>query len=264
MAHKSLGQHFLVDESIIELIIATIAPQSHDTIVEIGPGRGALTWPLLQQVNSMHAIEVDHQLGQQLQRQSDKSHGGLRVHCADALLFDYARLCQRNKLRLVGNLPYNIASPLLFRLFATMDCIADMHFMLQAEVAQNLVAQPRQPAYSRMSIMAACYVQVQCLFDVEAQAFSPPPKVRSTFVKMVPQAKPWPADQCRRLHSVVKKMFAARRKTLGKIFSRQLSAQSLAEAGIPPTARPSDLHRDQLLVLLQLLQPHDEHDERTR
>lgn len=264
MARKSLGQHFLVDEGVIELIVATIAARRDDAMVEIGPGRGALTWPLLQQLDRLHAIEIDRQLGRQLQQQSDQHHRGLHVHHADALSFDYVRLGAHKPLRLVGNLPYNMASPLLFHLFATMECIKDMHFMLQTEVAQRLVARPGQPAYSRMSIMAACCARAECLFGVEADAFSPAPKVKSTFVKIVPHARLWPAHQYQRLERLVKKMFATRRKTVRQIFAGQCSEPSLLKAGIPPLARPGDLHLDQLLALVQLLKLRHENDEHQR
>ena len=205
MARKRLGQHFLVDENIVETIIGAIAPQSDDIIVEIGPGRGALTWPLLKRADVVHAIELDKALCERLERR--KKNSGLKVYCANALSFDYSELAGDNKLRLVGNLPYNIASPLLFRLFDAMDRIADMHFMLQAEVARNLSAKAGETAYSRMSIMAACCAHARRLFDVEAHAFLPPPKVKSSFVKITPRKRPCSVSQRQKLDRVVKEMF---------------------------------------------------------
>ena len=251
MARKRLGQHFLIDENIVEMIVSAVAPQGDDIIVEIGPGHGALTWPLLKQAHVVHAIELDKTLCERLDRQKNS---GLKVYCADALSFDYSELADRGKLRLVGNLPYNIASPLLFRLFDATDRIVDMHFMLQAEVAQNLSAKAGEAAYSRMSIMAACCARVHHLFDVEAHAFMPPPKVQSSFVKITPRKKPCSVSQRQKLDLMVKKMFAARRKTLRKIFARQLSERDLEAAGIPPTARPGELDYQRLMVLLDLLQ----------
>ena len=221
-----------------------------------------MTWPLLEQVKNLHAIEVDKFLCAKLERQNEKKNGSLTVHCADARSFDYARLGKGRKLRLVGNLPYNLASPLLFYLLDRIDCVADMHFMLQAEVARNLAAPAGQPGCSRMGIMAACRVQVQRLFDVEAEAFSPPPKVRSTFVKMTPRETPWPAEQYQSLHRVVKKLFSARRKTLRRIFVRQLSDEALVAIGIPPTARPDNLDSRRLMALVNLLQQRQRENER--
>ena len=136
---KSLGQHFLIDEGVVDRIVASIAPQKHDNLLEIGPGHGALTWPLLEKLAGLHVVEVDRRLSDRLKQQSRNRGANLTVHCADALSFDYRQLCDRTALRVVGNLPYNIASPLLFCLFDKIDCVADMHVMRRPSPCKRVI-----------------------------------------------------------------------------------------------------------------------------
>ncbi|HXG28593.1 MAG TPA: 16S rRNA (adenine(1518)-N(6)/adenine(1519)-N(6))-dimethyltransferase RsmA, partial [Nevskiales bacterium] len=184
---KRFGQHFLHDPGVIHRILAALAPQPGQTLVEIGPGLGALTVPLLQQAGELHVVELDRDVIPRLEA-ACAGHGRLIVHAADALRFDFRALAPPGgRLRLVGNLPYNISTPLLFHLLAQADAIADMLFMLQKEVVERMVAQPGEPAYGRLSVSLAAQAAVEALFTVGRGAFRPPPKIESAVVRVVPR-----------------------------------------------------------------------------
>lgn len=177
-ARKRFGQHFLVDRNVISQLVAVIAPQSDDNMVEIGPGQGALTLPILEKIAHLNVVELDRDLIPFL-RQHGESTGKLTVFEADALKFDFATLIKKMPLRVIGNLPYNISTPLIFHLLTYAAGINDMHFMLQKEVVNRLGAKVGTHDYGRLSIMVQYHCDVHMLFDVPPNAFSPPPKVDS-------------------------------------------------------------------------------------
>ena len=181
---KRFGQHFLTDPTIIEQIIAAIQPQSSDTLVEIGPGHGAISDPLAKSAGAFHAIELDRDLAADFRKQY-AAQSNVTIHEGDALSFDFAAL--GNELRIVGNLPYNISTPLLFHLLAYRERILDMHFMLQKEVVDRMAATPGSRAYGRLTIMLGCHFEMEALFDVEPSAFDPPPSVTSAIVRLIPR-----------------------------------------------------------------------------
>ena len=206
-------------------IVDAVVPSPDDFIVEIGPGEGALSRRLLERVKSMHAIEIDRDLAAQLQDVP-----GLTVHEGDALEFDYAAFPRG--MRLVGNLPYNISTPLLFHLSRYADRLRDMHFMLQKEVVERMVAAPSTAAYGRLSVALQARFRMQKLFNVAPGAFRPPPKVDSAVVRMLPLAKMLDIDE-----DLLRRAFSARRKQL----RNALPGVDFARAGIDPALRPENL-----------------------
>jgi 16S rRNA (adenine1518-N6/adenine1519-N6)-dimethyltransferase len=238
-SRKRFGQHFLTSSDTIERIVAAIMPQEGDTIVEIGPGRGAITIPLAQFATTLHAIEFDRDLIAKLIRQF-QNHENVTIHEADALQFDFSTLGDR--LRIVGNLPYNISTPLLFHLLAFKDIVTDMHFMLQKEVVDRMSATPGSKDYGRLTIMLGCHLQVVPLFDVPPDAFTPPPKVMSSVVRM----RPLPHDQFelvdpRMLEQIVRQAFSRRRKTLRNALKGLADDTEITAAGLEPGRRPEQI-----------------------
>lgn len=238
---KRFGQHFLHDSAIVERILDTFDPRSGQTIIEIGPGRGALTIPLLERVGAVSAIELDRDLAAGLPARA-AGHGELTLYQADALAFDFTALARGNRVRLIGNLPYNISTPLLFHLIAQADVIDDMLFMLQKEVAERLAAEPGTKAYGRLSVMVQWRCETECLFDVTPDAFTPPPKVNSSVVRLRPRrgAAIAAADPQRFAH-VVQAAFSQRRKTLRNSLRPLLDAAAITAAGIDPGRRAEEL-----------------------
>ena len=238
---KRFGQHFLHDRNIIGRIVAALAPQPNDRIVEIGPGKAALTRELLTRVTHLNAVELDRDLIAHLHSElpTDK----LTLHNADALQFDFCRLIRDGvKLRLIGNLPYNISTPLLFHLLDQAGCIADMVFMLQKEVVERLRAAPGGKDYGRLSVMVQYRCAVEKLFDVAAGAFTPPPKVDSSVVRLIPHATPPVAvDDFEQFSRTVRAASASRRKTLRNNMKGLLSAEQMLALGIDPTRRAETL-----------------------
>ena len=236
---KRFGQHFLTDPGVIHAIVDAIAPQSDDVIVEIGPGRGAITEPLAARAGHLHCIELDRDLAAALRRRwSDEP--GVTIHEADALEFDFETL--GDELRIVGNLPYNISTPLLFHLLASRDSIRDMHFMLQKEVVDRIAAAPGSKAYGRLGIMLGCYLDAAPMFDVEPGSFDPPPAVMSAIVNLRP--KPDAAvriDDEALLGEVVATAFSQRRKTLRNALKTLIDETGLEELGIDAGLRPEML-----------------------
>jgi 16S rRNA (adenine1518-N6/adenine1519-N6)-dimethyltransferase len=225
---KRFGQHFLHERGVLEKIIAAVAPARDDLFVEIGPGEGALTAPLLEKVAKLEAIELDRDLASSLAATFPP--WKLTVHCADALEFDFARFPAG--MRIVGNLPYNVSTPLLFHLARYAQQVRDLHFMLQREVVERMVAAPSTRAYGRLSVSLQARFQMKKLFNVARGAFRPAPKVESAFVRMEPLAWQLPLDE-----DLVRRAFSARRKTL----RNALPEVDFAAAGIDPRLRPENL-----------------------
>ena len=225
VARRRFGQHFLHDPRVLARIVDAIAPRPGEVLVEIGPGEGALTRPLLERAHALQAIEVDRDLAARLRELP-----GLTVHEADALDFDYARFAAG--MRLVGNLPYNISTPLLFHLAKYASRVRDMHFMLQLEVVERMVAQPGTAAYGRLSVALQARFAMEKLFTVAKGAFRPSPKVESAVVRMVPLVQMLAIDD-----DVLRRAFSARRKQL----RNALPGVDLAAAGIDARLRPENL-----------------------
>ncbi len=247
---KRFGQNFLQDQNIVQKIITAIAPQEGQHIVEIGPGFGALTTQLLPIVKTMDAIELDRDLIPKLQNTCSNL-GQLNIHQADVLKFDFKKLGRATgratsqspvRLRIIGNLPYNISTPLIFHLLKQIDCISDMHFMLQKEVVDRLAAQPGTKIYGRLSVMVQYFCQVTKLFTVPPSAFYPQPKVYSAFVRLIPHKKiPIPAKDIKILENVVKQAFSQRRKTIQNSLKKLISSEQLINLNINPKLRPEQL-----------------------
>ncbi len=249
-ARKRFGQHFLHDQTVIQRIVAALHPQPGEHLVEIGPGRGALTRPLLAAVGALDVVELDRDLIPLLERQY-AGLGELRIHQADALRFDFTTLVKNGeRLRIVGNLPYNISTPLLFHLLAQMQVIQDMHFMLQKEVVLRMVAAPGGKDYGRLSVMLQYRCEMEKLFTVGAGAFSPPPKVESAVVRMTPRAQPAVRlDDEATFARVVSAAFAQRRKTLRNSLKALLTEQEIRALGIAPDARAETLSLEAFAAL---------------
>jgi 16S rRNA (adenine1518-N6/adenine1519-N6)-dimethyltransferase len=216
IAKKRFGQTFLTDQSVITSLVAAISPQPNDLMVEIGPGLGALTKPLLQKLKLLHVVEVDRDIIAWMKTEYSKpayANNALNIHNADALKFDFTSLGEN--LRVTGNLPYNISTPILFHLLDNVSHICDMHFMLQKEVVERMVAAPSTPAYGRLSVMLQYHLQMDYLITVPPEAFEPAPKVESAFVRCIPHASlPFTAKNEAIFAKVVLAAFGQRRKTL--------------------------------------------------
>ncbi len=239
---KRFGQHFLADPGVVQRIVLAVAPRPGQQLVEIGPGLGALTGGLLAAAGELDVVELDRDLIPKLRARHGEA-GTLRIHQADALTFDFAALAREPRgLRLVGNLPYNISTPLLFHLLAQAGAIRDMHFMLQREVVERLAAAPGGASYGRLSVMVQYRCRVQALFEVGPGAFRPPPRVDSAVVRLVPHEQPpvQVTDEAR-FEAVVRRAFAQRRKTLANSLRGMLSAQTIVAAGVDPGIRPERL-----------------------
>jgi len=252
---KSFGQHFLHERRYIERIVAAVAPQADDFLVEIGPGEGALTLPLLAVSHRLTAIELDTDLIPDLQARA-AGVGELNIIHADVLKVDFTALAHRHgveRLRIAGNLPYYISSPILFHCVAHAGAIQDMHFMLQKEVVDRMAAEPGSKVYGRLSVMPQLACRVEPLFTVPPGAFRPPPKVDSAVVRL----RPLPVDQRHdadpaRVHAIVKAAFAQRRKTLGNALRQELDADAIRRADIDPKARAETLSPEDFVRLAKL------------
>jgi 16S rRNA (adenine1518-N6/adenine1519-N6)-dimethyltransferase len=252
---KRFGQHFLHERNTIERILDAIHPTPGEPMVEIGPGRGALTCPLLARAGALDAIEIDRDLVPPLMERCGRA-GGLRIHLQDALQFDFRALADaRGPLRVVGNLPYNISTPLLFHLLEQGDAVRDMHFMLQKEVVDRMTARPGTRAYGRLTVMLAYRCRLERLFLAGPGAFTPAPSVWSAFVRLTPHFDHTPvavADE-QALKRVVARAFSARRKTLRNALRGLLEDAQIRELGIPPDARPDTLSLEQYAHLSNAL-----------
>ncbi len=244
---KRFGQNFLTDQNVLSEIIRVIAPTADDAMVEIGPGQGAMTALLLAHLSRLHVVELDRDLVAMLQKKF--SPDKLIIHSGDALQFDFGALKPaQGKLRIVGNLPYNISSPLLFHLAQYAQQVEDQHFMLQKEVVQRMVAPPGGKDYGRLSVMLQWRYQMEMLFIVPPSAFDPPPKVDSAIVRMRPIASPLACEQAR-LEQVVTQAFSQRRKVIRNSLSGLFTEQQLIAAGIDPQARPETVSFEQYVAL---------------
>ncbi len=253
---KRFGQHFLHDPAVIRRILDSIAPLREDRVVEIGPGRGALTWPLLQMLDALQVIEIDRDLAAGL-RTDSRGGGKLQVHVQDALRMDFTALRGTGApLRIVGNLPYNISTPLMFHLLEHRAAIADMHFMLQKEVVDRIVAEPGGKDYGRLGVMLAVHAQATRLFDVGRGSFKPAPKVTSSVLRLRPAIEPrfeglkaLGAEGDAALKRVVAAAFSQRRKTLRNSLLELLDSTEIEACGIDPQLRPEVLAPAQFVQL---------------
>ena len=252
-ARKRFGQNFLINENVIQNIIRAISTKPGDHIVEIGPGLGVLTEQLLATRAEVTAVELDRDLITQLEKKFPESIN-LNLINADALTLNYAEV-HTDKIRVVGNLPYNISTPILFRLLESSSQIQDMHFMLQKEVVNRLAAQPGTSAWGRLGIMIQYHCQVDNLFDVPPESFDPPPKVDSAVVRLTPQAPKTKVTSLDRLEKVVRIAFNKRRKTLRNALKDLYTEQQIRELDIDPSLRPENLNLEQYISLAN--QPHD-------
>ncbi len=233
-ARKRFGQNFLEDFHVINSILKTIHPKPSDKIIEIGPGLGALTRPLLKYVDQLTAIEIDKDLHAYLNGLPE-SQDKLTLICQDVLTVDFAQF--GDKLRVVGNLPYNISTPLLFHLLQYANHIKDMHFMLQKEVVSRLAASPGTKAYGRLSVMTQAQCQVDSLFLVPPNAFNPAPKVDSAIVRLTPHEIKHPKTLLQTLEELLTQAFSARRKTLANTLRPLLTQEELQTLGVDPKGR---------------------------
>lgn len=242
MKRKRFGQHFLQDPQTLQDIALAIAPNETDHMIEIGPGRGALTELLLPVVKQLDVIEIDRDLVTHLKQAYDNKKN-LNIHEADVLSFDFNTLTKdRHSLRIVGNLPYNISTPILFKLFSSLEIIQDMHFMLQKEVVERLTAKVGSRDYGRLSVMSQYFCENIKLFSIEPSAFSPPPKVDSAFIRMIPRRSLQPlANDLKTFSNVVREAFNYRRKTLSNCLKKIISNDDLIRLGIDPKKRPQEL-----------------------
>ena len=236
-ARKRFGQNFLVDQGVIHAIVSAIRPHSQDNMLEIGPGLGALTKHLLHTLSTLKAVEIDRDLVVELNH-----HFGEQLHLteADALTVDYSQFGPN--LRVVGNLPYNISTPLLLHLLKYKTHLQDMHFMLQKEVVSRMCAKPGCKAFGRLSVMVQYYCKVEHLFDVPPSAFNPPPKVDSSVIRLTPYTdRPYPDVDTHILKQVVACAFLTRRKTLANNLKSILPRTAIESLGIDPNKRPEQL-----------------------
>lgn len=257
VARKRFGQHFLHDKQVIQRIVDAIMPMPDQHIVEIGPGQGALTLPLLKRVHHLEVVEIDRDLIPQLKTRC-AGKGELVVHQADVLDFDFSQLAHDGRpLRLVGNLPYNISTPLIFHLLQYAQHISDMYFMLQKEVVDRLAARVNSDAYGRLSIMVQYHCRVNSLFNVGPDAFQPPPKVDSSIVRIVPHREfPYRALDYVHFASVVKAAFAHRRKTLRNCLKDMMTDDDWDNVNIDPQLRAEQLSLSEYVKLSNALVEH--------
>lgn len=250
---KRFGQNFLIDPFVIQQIVQSIAPQKNQHLVEIGPGRGAITQPLVTEVNQLDVIELDRDLIAPLQHRFAQ-YKNLIIHQADALTFDFNQLTAEEKtLRIVGNLPYNISTPLLFHLLQFSPIISDMHFMLQKEVVDRLTAKCNTPHWGRLSIMMQYHCQTTALFEVPPSAFQPAPKVQSAVVKLIPYAKPpFIAENYAHFADIVRMAFSKRRKMIRNSLKEKVSVTDLQKININPELRPEQLSIEDYVKISRL------------
>lgn len=238
-AKKRFGQNFLHDDAVIESLINAIHPHAEDLMVEIGPGLGAMTKPLMKKLVHLHVVEIDRDIIEWMQKvyPVDK----ITIHNSDVLKFDFATIGE--KIRVVGNLPYNISSPILFKLLENSSQIIDMHFMLQKEVVERMVAAPSTPAYGRLSVMLQYALNMEYLITVPPEAFDPAPKVESAFVRCIPfETKPFTAINEQLFAEIVQAAFSQRRKTLRNTLKNYLNDDGFKSLSLDSQLRAENLH----------------------
>lgn len=256
LPRKRFGQNFLQDTAIIHAIIRGIHPNIEDHMIEIGPGLAALTTPLIQHLhNPLHVVEIDRDIVQKLRTRFDSK--ALIIHQADALQFDFSALQKTlgtKKIRIVGNLPYNISTPLLFHLVRFHQSIIDMHFMLQKEVVERLIARPNSKDYGRLSVMLQYHCSMDKILDVPPTAFYPAPKVDSAVIRIHPYATlPYPAKNETQFANLVTKAFSQRRKTLKNNLRAEVTDAQFTQALIDPSRRPETLSVEEFIRLANIL-----------
>ncbi len=255
IAKKRFGQNFLTDQGVIYSLVEAISPKLNDLLVEIGPGLGALTQPLLKKLNHLHVVEIDRDIIAWMENFYPKDK--LSIHNADALKFNFAELAKLspdNKIRVTGNLPYNISTPILFHLLDNVESIIDMHFMLQKEVVERMVAAPSTSDYGRLSVMLQYRLKMEYLITVPPEAFDPAPKVESAFVRCVPhQALPHPAKNEVLFGKIVTAAFGQRRKTLRNTLKEYLDDASFNAVGIDSGLRAENLSVEQFVSIANFL-----------
>lgn len=250
IAKKRFGQNFLTDQAVIESLVSAIAPQPDDLMVEIGPGLGALTKPLLQKLHMLHVVEVDRDIISWMQK--EYANNSITIHNSDALKFDFSALGKR--IRVTGNLPYNISTPILFHLLDNVSHIIDMHFMLQKEVVERMVAAPSTAAYGRLSVMLQYRLHMEYLFTVPPEAFDPAPKVESAFVRCVPHATlPHVAKDETLFAKVVTAAFGQRRKTLRNTLKGLLDDKGFTTLNIDSQQRAENLSVAEFVAIANYL-----------
>ena len=251
IARKRFGQNFLKDTTVIDAIINAVNPNVDDIMVEIGPGLGAMTKRLVPLLNQLHAIELDRDLAARLK--SAYPLEKLHIYEGDALEFDFNAIAPGSKLRIIGNLPYNISTPLLFHLMSFISRVKDQHFMLQKEVVERMVAEPGTKSYGRLSVMLQWRYHMELLFIVPPAAFSPVPKVDSAVVCMIPVRNPFPCTAAL-LEKVVATAFSQRRKMVRNSLSGLFTETVLVNLAIDPMKRPEDLSLSQYIALANALE----------
>ena len=248
---KRFGQHFLVDPAVIQTLVCAIAPQAGDHILEIGPGRGALTAPLLKAVDTLEAVELDRDLIEDLNASAIDGKR-LIIHECDALKFDFSTTGQPR--RIVGNLPYNISTPIMFRLLDCLESIIDIHVMLQKEVVERICSPSGDRNFGRLSVMAQSKCAAQSLIEVPPEKFSPQPKVTSAFMRLMPHKTPIVARSLQPAFTLlVKACFSQPRKTLANNLKKILPRDTIKAAGIDPAMRPQHLCMEEFVALAQLI-----------
>ncbi len=253
---KRFGQHFLHDHHVIQKLIYEINPNPSDLMVEIGPGLGALTFPLLEKIDQLHVVEIDRDVIKHLEQRSNPK---LLIHSVDALKYNFNELTEDNDkpLRVVGNLPYNISTPLIFHLLEPLSntnqqqsTITDMHFMLQNEVVERITAKPGNKSFGRLSVMVQYYCETEYLFFVGPESFNPPPKVDSAILRLTPWAeRPYQATDDTQLSKLVAQAFSMRRKTLRNNLKKIISAEQIENLGIDPSHRAETLSVEDFVKL---------------
>lgn len=253
IARKRFGQNFLTDNMVIERIIASIKPQTDELIIEIGPGHAALTVPLIASGAEVHCLEIDRDIAARL-KPFLLPYANVQLHVGDALKTDFSQISSNQVFRLVGNLPYNISTPLLFHVLQWSHLIHDMHFMLQKEVVNRMAATPGGKAWGRLSIMCQYHCKVQPLFTVPPDAFTPAPKVQSSMVRLIPhETPPVTIENMPVFEHLVRTAFNMRRKTLRNSLKGLLDASQIESAGIDPGLRPECLGMKEFSTLAKLV-----------
>jgi 16S rRNA (adenine1518-N6/adenine1519-N6)-dimethyltransferase len=250
LAKKRFGQNFLEDQAIINQLITSINPIAEDIMVEIGPGLGAMTQPLIKKLNHLHVVEIDRDIIKWMEGFYPKDK--ITIHNSDVLKFDFGQIGPH--IRVVGNLPYNISSPILFRLLENTQQIIDMHFMLQKEVVERMVAEPSSSEYGRLSVMLQYRLSMEYLFTVPPEAFNPAPKVDSAFVRCIPyNVLPYPADDERLFAKVVTSAFGQRRKTIRNTLKEFLTDDDFKKLAIDSQLRAENLSLEHYVTISNYL-----------
>lgn len=247
---KRFGQNFLHDTHVIDRILDAIGPARDDALLEVGPGMGALTLPLLERIDTLQVVEIDRDL---IARLNAMNLSGLTIHESDVLKVNWRELADGKSLRIVGNLPYNIGTPLLLNLLEQREHVVDVHVMLQKEVVDRLCASVGTRAYGRLSVMMQSCFDMQHLFNVPPGAFSPPPKVQSAVVRLQPKPDSLDATQVQKLSVATRMAFANKRKTLRNNFKNTIPEDQLRDAGLDPQVRAETLMLKDFLLLAEML-----------